>query len=96
MTEERLEISSPLSKFCRCSHIVVGLVFTLILFVVLFEVITLSKDVDESRRLSRGLSSDLLQIKEENENLRKQLGDMKATLEGILREKLISLQKVIK
>ncbi|XP_074633808.1 uncharacterized protein LOC141892430 [Acropora palmata] len=93
MTGERLEISSPLSKFCRCSHIVVGLVFTVILFVVLLEVITLSKDVDESRRLSRGLSSDLLQIKEENKNLRKQLGDMKETLEGILREKWISVQK---
>ena len=93
MTDERLEISPLPSKFCKWSLIIVGLVFTVILFVVLFEVIILSKDVDESRRLLKELSSDLLKIKQENEKLRKQLGDPKETLEGISRE-LISAQVI--
>ncbi|XP_068732469.1 uncharacterized protein [Montipora capricornis] len=92
MTEERAELSCMQSKICKWSHYIVGVVFAGILFVGLIELITLSKDVEESRRMMKEFSSNLSKIKQENEELRKHLREAEKTLKVITGEQLFNVK----
>lgn len=94
MTEARDEISQQKSQIRRWIKNFLGVIFVALLFFVLFKVLTLSKDVEESRRMLKELSSRLVKAQGENEDLRKELRHTKAKVENIVR-KFSSAQKVM-
>ena len=72
----------------------VALVFAAMLCVVLFKTIMLSKDIEDSRRMLKELSSNLLKTQRENEDLRQELRHTKTKILDIER-KFSNAQKVI-
>ena len=94
MTEARYEMLHPRSKFREWMRNILGLFFTALLIFVLFKVIMLSRDVEESRRMLKELSSRLAKAKRENDDLRKELWFTKAKVDNIKR-KFSNAQKVI-
>ena len=91
MTKERDEMLSQPGKFCTW---MLNLAFAAILCAVLFKVMMLSQDVEDSRRMLKELSSNLSNIQRENEYLKKQLKNTKLKVENNVR-KFSKAQKVI-
>ena len=78
MTEARQD-SSQQNKSCGWIKNFVGVIFAVLLLLVVFqELHSLSKDIDESRKLLKELSGRLAKIEKENEDLRKELRRTKA------------------
>lgn len=93
MTEVRQDSSQP-NESCRWIKNFVGVILAAVLLFVLFkELHSLSKDMDESRKLLKELSNRLAKTEKENENLRKELGRTKAKMENIL-QVFSNMQKV--
>ena len=92
MAEERDEMLLQPRKICTW---MLNLAFATILFAVLFKVMILSQDVEDSRRMQKELSSNLSKIQRENEYLRKELSNTKTKVENIVR-KFSKDQKVIR
>ncbi|KAL9963489.1 hypothetical protein ACROYT_G027000 [Oculina patagonica] len=84
MTEVRQD-SSQQNESCRwIRNFVEVILAALLLFVLFKELHSLSKDMDESRKLLKKLSGRLTKAEKENENLRKELGRTKAKMDRML------------
>lgn len=89
MTEVRKD-SSQQNESCRWIKNFVGVILAALLLLVLY---SLSKDVDESRKMLKELSGRLAKAEKENDNLRKELGHIKAKMDDKL-QVFSNMQKV--